>query len=195
MHLTDDTDSLIDIIGKDRSNYSPEEIAVAEKKLRQAETDSRIQTIKKVKITGIVVAVFGFTIAIFPVIIITEEWDMFSEWGSEANTFTERAFSIFFLFMMAFQIIGGLALSAGGIGFCMLRHWGRRIILVLIWIYITYCVCGFVYFEGTALFSKMHDGVRLPLVLGGLLITVFWVLLLWLAQRYFASQSIKSICK
>ena len=195
MHLTDDTENLIEIIGKNRSNYSPEEIAEAEKKLGQAVIDSRVRTIKTVKIVGTVVAVFGFIIGIFPVMLIIGELDMFSEWVSEANTFTERAILIFFLLMMVLQIIGGLVLAVGGIGFRMQRHWGRRIILTLIWIYITYCICFFLYFEGTALFSKMHGGTRLPMVLGGLFVTVFWVLLLWLAQRYFASQRIKSICR
>jgi hypothetical protein len=97
--------------------------------------------------------------------------------------------------MMALQIFGGLVLAAGGIGFRMQRHWGRRIILTLIWIYITYCICAFFYFEGIALFSRMYDGVNLPLVLGGLFVTVLWILLLWLAQRYFTSQRIKSICR
>ncbi len=195
MHLTDDFESLIEIIGKNRSNYSPQEIAEAENKLRQTVTYSRIHTIKKVKTVGTIVTIFGFIIGIFPVMLIIEERDIFSEWGSDAGTFSEHAFSIFFPLMMAFQIIGGLVLAVGGIGFIMQRHWGRRIILTLIWIYITYCICAFTCFEGIALFSRKYDGVNLPLVLGGLFVTVFWVLLLWLAQRYFTSQRIKSICR
>jgi hypothetical protein len=70
MNITDDIDSLIEIIGKNRSNYSPEEIAEAENKLGQAVTHSRVRTIKKAKTTGTIVAIFGFIIGFFPVMLI-----------------------------------------------------------------------------------------------------------------------------
>ena len=195
MNLTDDFDCLIEIISKNRSNYSPEEIAEAENQLRQAVTDSRVMTIKKAKTVGMIVAAIGFMIGLWPVILIPEVGEIYSEWGTkdETVTFAERTFPIFFLLVAAFQIVLGLVLVAGGIGFRMLRHWGRWLILSVIWIYITYCIFAFVYIEVTALFLSRDEGVSLTMVFGGLFVTVIWVLLLWLIQRYFTSQRIKSI--
>ena len=197
MRLTDDIDGLINTIGKNRSSSPPEEVAEAEEKLRQAVADSRLRTVNTAKSVGTLVAVFGLVIAVFPVILVTAEREIFYEWDSEAEggTFAERAFLIFLPLMMVFQIVLGLTLAAGGIGFRMLKNWGRRAILAVIWIYITYCICAFIYFEATALLLSGDNEMSLLMALGCLFVTVFWVLLLWLAQRYFRSERIRSLCR
>lgn len=196
MPETDDIDSLIKTIGKERSSRSPQEIAEAENKLRQAVVESRDRVAGRARIVGTVLAVIGFLLGIWPIILLAGLVPLFSKAPpmAEDAPLLERALPTVFLSVAMLHIICGFALGAGAIGFRSLKHWGRKTILTVIWVAIGYCV-SFLLFWQVSLFSLGPPGMmKLPMAFGGLIVTGFCVMLLWFAQRYFASEKIRKLC-
>ena len=111
-----------------------------------------------VYIVGKVVAVIGFVIGVMPLVMLTMEGEDFVEatTAQDDAPFIERAFPAIFLCLGLFQMACGFALGVGGIGFSRLKHWGRRTIRAVIWVFIAYCI-GFLVFWETEVMALKEE--------------------------------------
>ena len=189
---SEDMDRLIDIVGRDRANRSPEEIAEAENQLRAVYDEALRRTARRARTVGTVVAVIGFLAGAWPLILIP----FFLLEISHFPMPPDAPFRGFFLIALL-QVVCGFALGTAGLGFRRLKDWGRKTIRAVIWIVIAYCV-GFLIFWEISAFSMMGAPparlMIIPMAFFGLVFTAFYVFLLWLAQRYFGSARIRDLC-
>ncbi|MHC4502275.1 MAG: hypothetical protein ACYTFI_03140 [Planctomycetota bacterium] len=184
-------DDLLRTVGKERSDHPPEEIAAAERRIRELIADTLEAKRRRLRTVGTVLTVIGFLVGVCPILALFGLLHQLPE-----NPLPKG--SGFLLPLMAglwsLQSASGFVLFAGGLGLRKFREWGRKLAIAVIWIAIAF-------FVAVPLFWDVMMLRTIGVGAGSIAIAVFvllWmglpVYLLWLAGRYFSSDSIREVC-
>lgn len=181
------SEDLLRIVAADRQTHSPEDVAAAEAELRARLSSAQAALSKRLRRAGAIAAFIGFIAAAFPLLMLVVE----APWAQPAG---DRTVPWAFLAAGGVQVLAGSALFVGGLGLRSGKNWARKVLLVIVWCGIVYCLGSAVVWEIMVPLTMGLDGEAIAFMLFGPAIIAFWVLILQTPRKFLSSQEVRMAC-
>lgn len=193
-------EDLLRIVGAERDAHSPDEVAAAEAELKERSEASRTRLLKRMIRAGAITAAVGLLGAIFALFVMSDFIaDVLGEKGGLSGLVPAWIGGLLgfaaILLAAATQVIMGLLLIWAGLAFRKAREWARKVILVIVWIAIAFCIVGIVGFEVEVPLTTELDARAVSLMVFAPAVIAFCLLILWIPQRFFSSTEVREACR
>jgi len=190
------TSELQSIVGAERANGTPSEIACAERELalRTGSEESSFQ--RKLSLSGTVSGVLGALFLVSPLLLLA----FLPAFGVSPSTtgpprpFISQYFHMLVAVVGLLQAVCGALLLTGGIGIRFRKPFGPRLISLAVLLGIADIVLLTLASIPTVRAFRAPAGFAILLLALALLNTVFWASLLSLPLRFFVSPRVREAC-
>ncbi len=189
------TDELLEIVGSQRSSYSAEVVAEAERTLK-ARTASAAELFRaKLQRIGTICAVLGGLGCFWGLAMAILGLTLFADSSHrESEDFVFRHFGAFYVGTAVSEAIAGAALLAGGLYLRRLRDRGRRLVAAVLWLAMTYVVTFTAFWVLSLLSRAQGDAGVVVMAVAGAAMSGVWLFVLWLPLRFFRSAKVRDAC-